>query len=215
MLEIWESKISNPDIDDDKLTFEVNEEIFQFTLDEYFLSLIQKWDNLFLAIYQYTISFCEKKKMLLKRLHIRDVYTHAYCQEILMAFESPVSLEPVFDVTNFKFTYDCPDGLLPCHKEVSLMELISLVDSRKCRVISSSPIQYVHALSSSETLFKKVGMVNEISFKVADGNDRNDYEILETYISRYHKRVNGKDILLAEFSVFYDFVGKSILNLFI
>ena len=125
-----------------------------------------------------------------------------------MAFESPVIVEPVFDATNFTFLSDQPDGLLPCHREVSLMELISLVDSRKCRVISNSPIQYVHALPNSQLLFKRVETDSDISFKVQDGNDAYNYEEVETYVSRFYKKINGMDILLAEFAIWYDYLGK-------
>ena len=100
----------------------------------------------------------------------------------------------------------CHEKSLYSHVKVSLGEAYSLVDNSKLRVKSSCPTEFVYVGSDSSVLLKKVTTVTDDCFKVEGENGY--YEVQETIVSRFFKKLNGENLTLAETATHYEFIGK-------
>ena len=94
------------------------------------------------------------------------------------------------------------------HKEISIVEAVSLVDSRKCRLCSSRSTEFVFSVQNKHIYLKKVPENNDECYKI-DGDENVYYEKQNNMITRYFMRLNGQEMILSEFATNYDYVGKT------
>ena len=192
-------------------------EDFYFKLDDSLLQLLEKYeDETFVALYQYCIGVKYDEQpdvIVMKRLNLLDAYTWQFTPFFLKAANSSIKVELMTSKNQVQeWNFEKPDNMschevsLYSHVKVPLGEAYSLVDNSKLRVKSSCPTEFVYVGSDSSVLLKKVTNVNEDCFKVEGENGY--YEVQETVVSRYFKRLNGDNVTLAEMSTHYEFIGK-------
>ena len=99
-----------------------------------------------------------------------------------------------------------PADILPDHEAISFHEVLALADSKKMRIRSSRPFGFVYSGPSKMLLLKKVPEFNESCFQV-DGLVGIFFETQPTIVSRYFSRLNGKNMLLSEFAIFFEYIG--------
>ena len=210
--------VENSEINENNVwSLQIEDEEFELSVDEVLTSLIHKYQLCPLAAaYQYCI-ICvaspEVIKVILKRGRLIEAYTEPYNPFYLKAANSPISMKTVQggrDFQNFKhrgknpFSYP-PAGLLH-HSNISLAEVVCLTDEVIKNVKTSSSIDYVYTGPDVMSLFKKVDRKTDKSYSV-DGQANMFLELQESKVTRYFQRLNGLDLLLSEFVVFYDFLG--------
>ena len=211
-----DENIQDQSIVEDSFNLTIGEEVLSFVFDDYLHELLARYEDLpFLAPYHYCLSFSknETMKIVMKRLHIRDCFTKTYNNVVMSAFDSEIIVEPCFGFNDWRRkVHNDPEVQTTCymkgHNEISLGEAISLIDPRKFRVIASRPVQYIHSLPSSKILFKKLKTedVYELSYK--GDKDNCFYELMESHLTRYYKRLNGQSCLMSEFVTWYDYEGS-------
>ena len=125
------------------------------------------------------------------------------------ALDSTVCIQPIFNHSDWLKQDDQIDSLsLPGHSEISLATAISLTDPRKFRIIASRPVQYIHASQDYKFSFKKVNRENDVSYKNEENQDQH-FELMETHLTRFYKRLNGSSLLMSEFAVWYEYIGDA------
>ena len=215
---VWEQnvEISEP-VEPNFWRINLESEDFYFKLDDSLLQVLEKYeDETFVALYQYCLGVKYEDQpdvIIMKRLNLLDAYTSQYTPFFLKAANSSIKVELMtskYQVQEWNFeqpdNMSCHEVSLSSHIKVPLGEAYSLVDNSKLRVKSSCPTEYVYVGSDSSVLLKKVTAVNEDFFKVEGENG--NYEIQETIVSRYFKRLNGDNVTLAEMATHYEFIGK-------
>ena len=80
------------------------------------------------------------------------------------------------------------------HRRIGLPEALSLFDTRKKRVATSAPVEFVNARLKRKVLFKKLKEAKEGSFKSENNNGH--FEMLKSNIVRHFNRLNGKFLVL-------------------
>ncbi len=215
---VWEQnvEISEP-VEPNFWRINLESEDFFFKLDDALLRLLEKYDDeTFVALYQYCIGVRYEDQpdvIIIKRLNLLDTYTSLYTPFFLKAANSSVKVEPMTSNNQVQdWNFEQPDNMscheksLYSHVKVSLGEAYSLVDNSKLRVKSSCPTEFVYVGSDSSVLLKKVTTVTDDCFKVEGENGY--YEVQETIVSRFFKKLNGENLTLAETATHYEFIGK-------
>ena len=208
---IEEERVEDLVIDEEKISVKIEDEVLDFKKDDYLLSLLNKWkdENTIVPLYQYCVSQSKfgYQSVLLKRSFVRDSFTHPFSDVILRAENSTQTLEPIFGSMDLSNKVECYGGhsthYMSNHQEISLAEFISLMDQRKFRVISSRPVQYVHTLPQTKLLFMRSNAQTETSYSV-ENDPRTLYEMIETVVTRYFKRINARKICLSELCIWYE-----------
>ena len=220
---IWDQDNVRGDITDDLkyLSMRMDETEFEFLVDERLSSLLGDFDP-FTAVYHYIIACCDHEdqfNVVLKRLKVLDCFTVPFNNIYLKAANSSVLVLPVRGCKAWESMLSLSkesedsdvteDGMASSviwtHRKISLAEAISLFDSRKKRIETSTSTEFINARQQRRVVFKKLKEAKEDSFKIDNGNDH--FDLVKTNISRHFHRINGKSLLLAEFCCWYDFVG--------
>ena len=216
--QLWDEMES--EVEDNVWIIEYDSEHYQFKLNHILNKLIVKYSDCpLLAAYHYALSCVgngQQNKIIVRRSHLRDMFTEPFFPFFLKAAKSPMSVTIISSYREWKASsYRVPDyenalkNGLSNHTSVSLSEAICLTDSNKLRIKSSTALEYVFTGPDAKTFFKKVREHNENCFVLA-GEDGGGvfYEYQETIVSRYFRRMNGKDLLLCELAAFYEYVGR-------
>ena len=191
----------------------IDQEEFNFYIESRLRDMNEQFDYIGGA-YHFALGCVAPGKsfsIILQRRKVVECWTHSYSPIYLKAFSSPVLIEPVIGYANWKFHQDATSDLsvnVPDHKPISLAEAISLADSRKTRIRSSRSFEFVYSAPSKQIFVKKVAEKNPNCFTI-DGQENVFFECQDNMVTRYFKRLNGSQMLLAEFATHYDFVGKS------
>lgn len=213
---IWDRVEDSEAVENDYWRINLEEEVFYFKLDDKLVQLIDMFeDEPFQALYQYCIGigeFDQVDEFVLKRLNLLDSWTDPFVPFFLQAANSPIKVTAMKTSRhNDKWSFENPDNLgcyevgLHSHVKVSLSEAYSLIDNKKLRTRSSRPSEFVFTGSSPSVLLKKVQQANENCFR--NESDGSFYELQETIVTRYFKRLNGRDLLLSEMACHYDYAG--------
>ena len=215
---VWEQKvdISEP-VEPNFWRINLEAEDFYFKLDDALLKLLEKYDDdSFVALYQYCIGvgyMDQPDVIIMKRLNILDSFTAPYIPFFLKAANASIKAELMTSIDQVQeWNFEQPDNMscyelsLYSHVKVSLGEAYSLLENSKLRVKSSCPTEFVYVGSDSSVLLKKATTVTDECFKVEGENGF--YEVQETFVSRYFKRLNGDSVTLAEMATYYEFIGK-------
>ena len=196
-----------------KLQLEENE--FLFFMEDKLTEYMLLFTDLRLAPFYHFALWCSPPQtqfeVILKRLDVKDIYTLPYNPFFLKAIGGQMSVKPIrnkadWDILKFNQTM-LEDAGQSNHELISLNEAIALTDARKCQIRSSRSFVYLPTKQSEFKCFKKVKDRCETSYSVA-GDDRVFYELQESIISRYFKRINGKRMIMAEFASNYEFAGN-------
>ena len=213
---IWEQvEVSEP-VENDFWRIKLEGEDFFFKFDEKLVELIEIYeDEPFQALYQYCIGLGEldqTDEFVVKRLNLLDCFIDPYIPFYLQAANSPIRVTAITNFQDYEtWSFENPDFLrsyevgLNSHVKVPLAEAFSLIDNNKLRSRSSRPSQFVFTGSTPSVLLKKVKQANEGSF--TSENDGSFYELQETIVTRYFKRLNGRELLLSEVACHYDCMG--------
>ena len=200
------------------ISFEDEQEDIEFNVDQQLGEELEEFPlSPLTAVYQYAISRQTKddiRKVVMKRLKIVDCYVKPFNPLYLKSLNSPVMVEITDNIEYFTRLVSEIKGnnaeqvdpqLLFSHRLVSLAEGVSLMDKTKKRLKSSTTTEFVNIKPFRKICFKKVYEDSEENFKV-DGSD-DKFQIIPNNISRHFDRINGEDLLLAESSSWYDYVG--------
>ena len=195
-----------------KLVIENDEYIF--IVETKLKELMDQFQDLLLAPFYHFALWCvgpeERFSFVLKRLMLADTQTNSYNPLFLKACRSSIVVQPFYGggAIGWKMTPELPTGDGPVdHEEISFHEVLALTDARKSRIRSSRPFAFVFSGPSKMLLMKKVPEYQENCFKV-DGEDGTFYENQQTIVSRYFLRMNGKKMLVSEFSIHYQYIGE-------
>ena len=197
--------------------FHEEEVKIQFEIDEDLTESFDKYDDSPLtAVYHYAISRSVEHhgEAVLKRLWIADSFTQTYNPFILKA-NSP-SVVKLSNSTNYfesllfgERRTEIVDGIDPklyfTHKLVSLAEAVFLTDKTKKKIVSSTTVEFVNAKPNRKVTFKKVYEPSEENFQLQGSFEQ--YQLVDSNISRHFKRQNG-NLILAETCSWYDYVGS-------
>ncbi len=201
-------------------SIQIEDDSFDLFLDEILTNLILKYARCPLAAaYQYSVMCLpihDQHKVILKREKLIESYTEPYNPFYLKAADAPISVKPVCGSREWKdFKYKHSDAVslfssdqpgLPDHSNISPGEVVSLSDKDIKNVKASTSVEFLYTGPDCKTLFKKVEKKTDKSY-IVDGE--NVYlELQESIITKYFKRLNGLDLLLCEFFVWFDFLGE-------
>ena len=212
----WEEEVMEAEqVEDGIWRIAMINQTLYFAAEEMFRETVFQFHDFPMAgLYHFALSCAlsqEDKKIILKRLQIKDCFTLPFNVMILKAFKCPIIVEPVngsysWDLKgmNEKLEYIEPVDV-PFHSDVSLIEAISLSD-KKIVVKSSRSFSYVSSGPERLLPVKKVDTWTDKCYTI-EGNDLSYYEEQNNMISRYFSRQNGK-LLLAEFTTNYEYPGE-------
>ena len=215
--QVWDEMES--EVEENVWSIEYDSELYQLKLNASLNKLIVKYSDCpLLAAYHYALSCVEKdeeNKVIIKRSHLQDMFTEPFYPFFLKASKSPISVKLITSHREWKASsYVIPDYAnalkngLANHTSVSLSEALSLTDTNKTRIKSSTALEFVFTGPETKSYFKKVRMHNENCFVLAGEDGGVFYEYQETIVSRYFRRMNAKELLLCELAVFYEYLGR-------
>ena len=197
-------------------SIQIEDETFELFLDDILTGLILKYGTCPLAAaYQYSV-MCgafDDGQVLLKQKKLVEAFTQPFNPFYLKAAAAQVSIKPVRGLNQwknckysdpFQITSNHP-GLFD-HSDISLSEVLSLSDMNIKNVKASSAVEFIYTGPECKHLFKKVEQRTDKSYSV-DGQNL-FFELQESPVSKYFKRLNGVDLLLCEFAVWFDFLGE-------
>ena len=159
------------------------------------------------------VSASESFSVVLRRLRLVECYTDSYSPIFLKAFASPISMEPLNGMgsVDWKLNQETMGEStvnIEGHKEISIVEAVSLMDTRKNRLCSSRSTEFVFSVQNKHIYLKKVPENNDQCYKI-DGFENIFYEKQNNMITRYFMRINGQEMILSEFATNYDYVGQT------
>ncbi len=193
----------------------INQTLY-FAVEEKFTEIASQF-NVFpmSALYHFALSCAiskEERKIILKRLQIRDCYTLPFNLMMMKAFKCQTIVEPVsghhcwyLETMNQKDPEQELVMDIPFHSETSLTEAISLSDKK---IVVKASRSFVYVSSGPERLLpvKIVDTWTEDCYTI-DGNDSAYFEEQKNMITRFFGRLNGK-LLLSEFATNYQYPGE-------
>lgn len=194
-------------------------EDFMFIVDERLEKLIEQYGDKLVAVYQYSLTCRNISEMfgtVLSRVQMRDCYTRPFELNLLRGFGSEIEIVPInghsVELDKFAFycnsSFDDIDEMVSfSHREISLPEACSLFDKNIARTASSTSFEFVNAVKDRKIYFKKVKESSEISFKVNDAPG--NFERIRSNIDKYFDRLDCKNVTLAEFVMYYTYLGQS------
>ena len=193
------------------------DEEFQFKVDLRLSNLIEQYDYcVLLAAYHYSISCVSKKdeaKVILERPHLSDCYLKPFSPFISKAAAASTNIQIVNSSQEWNNLVWLPPSTVRTerplieHCEVPLTEALVLLDETKLNIKASSGVEYVRTGMNNHPTFKKRRDPMGNCFTL-ENQTQNYFECLETFVSRFLKRINGKDLLLCEVATYYDYVGS-------
>ena len=213
--EIEESEIVDPNC----WNIILGGEVFKFIIDERLSNLLEEYDYCpLLALYHYSISCVSKPdecRIILSRPHLSDVYLKPFNPFISKAASGPINIQILNSTRDWNnLTWSRPithvrsENRLIDHQEFSLTEALVLLDNNKLNNKSSSAVEFVWTGPDYKLSFKKTKDPSANSFTL-ENNLEDHYERLETVVSRFLRRLNGKELLLCEVATKYEFVGST------
>ena len=213
---VW-SEIEESELEEDNLwKIAFGETAFFFKLTDELANLIQQFDNCPLAgAYQYSLMTVVKRdesKIVLRRLDLIESFTSPYNLLFKRSLRCPIKIDIVSRVSDlndssFPDFHSCQQVGLEHHLSVSLAEAYCLAESRKLRLRSTNPLEFVYTGHKQEPFFKKVHEWNGNVFQLED-DSHNMYEHIRTVVTRFFSRLNGKKMILSEFVINYDYLGS-------
>ena len=221
--EEWIRKLfENSELLDDETNLKLKVENQEYTLlkDDRLVQLLTKLEPV-LAFYQYCITCVNRNqafRIVLVTKMLADSFTVPFNMLVLKAFKTAVEIAPVngykkeflkvversgkFDQDSERFS----EGLKMTHREISITEVFHLLDRNLLRSWNSTSHEFLNCVPERKMYFKKVSSESETTFTV-DGM-RGFFEKQTSVFDKYFDRVNGKEITLAEFCIYYDFSGS-------
>ena len=189
-----------------------------FVVDTALKTFIKNF-GLMSGIYHYALQCSEEENtMILQRDCIIQCFTQPYVPSILEAFRQPIEVQVLNKFTDWdkfqdKFISKVQissneiEHLSNSHHIGSVLELLAYSDSRKINQINSTPIVWVDTSNHPNQRFKKVLEESETTYKLDDKEVFFEPEYSNRL--RHHLRLNGVNVLLSEYVVYYDFMGAS------
>ena len=196
----------------------LEDEEFLFKIDRRLAELIEKYDFCdLMAAYQYSLSCVgpkDENKVILKRPHLSDSYLKPFNPFIAKAVCGSTNLQIITSSDEWDNliwtppkTFVRTEQNLFDHAEVSLTEALVLLDNNKLNTKASSVVEFVYTGPNFQKCFRK--RTDPVDNCFSNESMRTEfYECLETNVSRFLKRMNGKDLLLCEVATGYDYVGS-------
>ena len=197
-------------------------ENLRLTLSEGFLEMMRRFDgNAFFAAYHYALQIGNQnmeKKIIMKRNKLVECFTDPYNLWFIKAAKAAVKvdfLSSTRDFTSIIASNHLEENVeldpIPNHSESSLLTAFSLLNVRKLNAKSSSVSEFLNTSFDARMIFKKVRVRSDKTYTVV--NKPNElFELQQNFISRYNGRLNGGDLTLAEFTVWYETSPKSELQ---
>ena len=193
----------------------INQTLY-FAAEDKFTEIATQFDGFPMAgLYHFALGCAisiEERKIILKRLQVKDCYTLPYNVMIMKAFKCQTIVEPVSGHFNWyleTMNQEGPDQdmvlEIPFHTKTPLTEAISLSDKK---IVVKASRSFVFVSSGPERLLpvKKVDTWSEECYTI-DGIDSIYFEEQRNMITRFFCRQNGK-LLLSEFATNYQYPGE-------
>ena len=215
--QIWDNNLVASHLIDRRIwKIIIDEEEFDFYIEPRLRAMNDEFGDNIGGAYHFALgcaSASESFSIVLRRLRLVECYTDSYSPIFLKAFASPMSMEPLNGMGSVDWklqqeTRGESTVKIEGHKEISILEAVSLVDSRKCRLCSSRSTEFVFSVQNKHIYLKKVPENNDECYKI-DGDENVYYEKQNNMITRYFMRLNGQEMILSEFATNYDYVGKT------
>ena len=215
--QIWDNNLVSSHLIDRRIwKIIIDEEEFDFYIEPRLRAMNDEFGDNIGGAYHFALgcaSASESFSIVLRRLRLVECYTDSYSPIFLKAFASPMSMEPLNGMGSVDWklqqeTRGESTVKIEGHKEISILEAVSLVDSRKCRLCSSRSTEFVFSVQNKHIYLKKVPENNDQCYKI-DGFENIFYEKQNNMITRYFMRINGQEMMLSEFATNYDYVGQT------
>ena len=200
--------------------FSLNSVDMQIVFERPLIQLHQLTDNPFFALYHFCLGCSSEDEIILRRQFILDCFTNPFNDLMLKAANSEVLVQPVKGYSEWTASrvrhnfigHQQTDISMNGHRNISLSEAISLTDPRKVEVLSSNSMAFVYSLPEARLLFKKATKDSDPGscFSLSGNQSVVKYEVVNSIVTRYFMRENGKSLLLAEVAVHYQFTSKEI-----
>ena len=193
-------------------------ETFIFKMESKIFDYMDQFSNIFLGPLYHFALWCvpadRNWEVILKKTHISDCFTKPFSPLILKTFKNTVyvttsSGNPDWKLLHPRWMGDSANLHVSGHEEMSLNEALALSDGRKCRIRSSRPFEFVFSGPTKKVLLKRIEAFeagNENIYQLQ--GEVGHYELQNSAVSRYFGRINGRKMMLCEFAVHYEFVGK-------
>lgn len=205
-------------LEEDKMEIVIQETSIRFVIDDRLEYYMSKY-NSFCGTYHYALSCSHEENSIVMRRHrILDCFTLGYNPWLLKAFKSKQEIVPIFsDMAWWKFEEKYankpPDlenteifDLLNSHFLSSITEMYALSDPFKIKDISSASLEYISTYETQKSKFKKVRVPSEDTYEFPGTGF---FELLSNNVLRHFGRLNARDLLLVETSLWYDTMTRS------
>ena len=212
--------LSNTEVEvsDESISITIKSEVINFKLEERLKRLIDKFGQT-LGLYQYCVTCATHRwnedKVVMQKMDIIECFVHTYNPALLRALRTRVKVNQLCGVIDVEIQSRVEDehleeveeSLRKSHNLVSTLQLYSLMDSNKIKEVNSSPIEFVNCKSDQPVHFRRIPEKNDNCFELQD--EGKFFELLGSNIIRHRLRMNGRDLILAELSIMYEYIGKS------
>ena len=212
------------EVNGNRIELELDEsESVVFEIDGRLAAYLQRYrDSPLTGVYQYAltcVSTCHPLQIILKRACILEAFTRPYNPLYLKSIQAPIEMNLVNSSEMFRIELgSCLDNrhrhddlnptVLMTHGEQSLCEVVANYDPTVKRILTSTRVQYVNTKPNRKLLFRKTSEIKDTNFSVEGSNEQ--YELLDSIVSRHFMRINGQKLILAETAMWYQFIGKKM-----
>ena len=210
--------VVNQSDDGSMIEIDVENRALSFYLDRRLSRLIVQYEDYpFIGIYHYAltcVSYDNSDSIVLKRRNLVDCFVRTYNPALLTVMQSRADITPVhgyrdwehLSITQQERNQPPHDPEVFSHDVISLNEVANLMTNRRPTGQHSRPTVFVNSNKDAKILFKKVFARTDQTFTAQDQTGH--FEMQNNSCMRFKMRKNGEDIIQAEFSCWFEFVGS-------
>ena len=194
---------------------------FNFIIERRLTDLIVQYpDSPFSGIYQYAltcVNYDDQNSITLQRKRLEDCFISSFNPQLLVALNCRVEVHPIngqrdwiyssrYDLCSPRLQdVDIETSVEASNNRISLNEVANQL-SKRSKDHQSRSLAFVNSKKDAQPLFLKVSGPTEETFTAAD--QAGFFEMTYNAVVRHKLRVNGDDLILAETSCCFDFIGR-------
>ena len=193
---------------------------FNFIIERRLTDLIVLYpDSPFSGIYQYAltcVNYDDQDSITLQRQRLEDCFVSSFSPQLLIALNCRVEVHPINGQRDWIYSLrdnlrsprlpdvDIETSVEASNNRISLNEAANQL-SKRSKDHQSRSLAFVNSKRYAQPMFLKVPGPTEDTFTAAD--QAGFFEMTYNAVVRHKLRVNGHDLILAETSCCFDFVG--------
>ena len=191
-----------------------------FDVDETMNQLLANYrDHNFIGIYLYSLMFSETTEIYLKKVTVKEVYTHPYTYLFLQAARAMIEVLPTSGISSFLQNYygsrDIVESNLEHHRIIPLAEAILTLDGRCQTTQTSQGTCFLRMNMNPSSFFNVKKLSRETDHSLTEEGKNTQFEKVYSMKEKFFKRLNAQFITLAEFLMWYEKVKDNSTERFL